>query len=94
MGTTRSNVIFNNAFKLRAFPYDLPAGTYEISVADKETDAVLNQGLYRISTMICTPSIERRGGPQKWTGVNATELAEALKRDAHTVTFRSPLPLG
>ena len=92
MGTNRSTVIFNNNFKLRAFAHELSAGTYEISVADGDTDAAPNQGLYRISTMICTPCIERQGGPKTWTGVNASELAEALRRDAQTVTRQSHQP--
>ena len=90
MGTTRSKVIFNNTFKLRAFTELLPPGTYEISVLDKEAQGATNQGAYNISTMICTPCIERQGGAQKWTGVNANELAEALQRDARTITLRKP----
>ncbi len=94
MRTKRSTVTFNNTFKLKAFPNELPPGTYEISVADEETDTVLNQGWIRVSTMMCTPCIERQGGQTQWTGVNSAELEDALKLDARTVTLRSPPPLG
>ncbi len=81
MRTKRTAVTFRHPFELNGFDYALPAGTYELSIEEEETDTVLTQGWRRVSTLLCTPSIERSGGSQQWTSIRSADLEAALVGD-------------
>jgi len=86
MRMSRNSVTFRNSFMLETFDHVLPAGTYELSTMDEEVQTDAGRIWRRISTMLCTPSIEQQSGSQYWTHIYPSDLENALKLDSQTCT--------